>query len=88
MNPSTPTYQDLFVLLVSLGFQVKPRVKTPRQQRVFLHTHTDTVLAFGRQPDEVITPADMLSTEVHLQAKGITDQTIDSLLATSKLAVE
>ncbi len=88
MNSSSPTYRDLFSLLLSMGFQEKLRTQAPFQHRVFLHAQTDTVLAFGRQADEKVTSADMLSTEVHLQAKGITDQMIESLLASSEITVD
>lgn len=82
MNDATVTYRSLFELLESLGFQQHPGKVRP-QARVFFHEPTDTVLAFGRAPDEPVTPADLLSTEVHLQAKGIVDQPLESLVASN-----
>ena len=82
MNDVSITYRDLFALLQSLGFQQHPGKAHP-QARVFFHEPTDTILAFARDPDEQVTPADTLSTDVHLQAKGIADQSLASLVAAS-----
>ncbi len=87
MTNRQPNYQDLFLLLLSLGFQEKRRERASSQYSVFFHQQTDTILAFARPIDEPITPADMLSTEVHLQAKGITDQALDALLTLGPVVV-
>lgn len=82
MNNVSVTYGNLFALLQSLGFQQHPGKARP-QARVFFHEPTDTILAFAREPEEGVTPADMLSTEVHLQAKGIVDRSLESLITES-----
>ena len=78
MNDVSINYRSLFALLRSLGFQEHPGKSRP-QARVFFHEPTDTILAFGRNPDELVTPADMLSTEVHLHARGIVEQPLEVL---------
>lgn len=79
MSESPVTYQNLFALLVSLGFQQQPA--TPATKRhIFLHEPTDSILAFGRKPNESVTPADLLSTEIHLHGRGIADEALESLL--------
>lgn len=84
MNEKHVTYQQLYALLKSLGFEQHPSDIRP-QARVFFHGPTDTLLAFGRDPNEQVTPADLLSADVHLQAKGIVDEPLDILLAESEL---
>lgn len=79
MNDVRITYLNLFTLLQSLGFQEHPSKALPNA-RVFFHEPTDTILAFGRDAHEQVTPADMLSTDVHLHAKGIVDQSLESLV--------
>ena len=79
MNETAITYQNLFRLLVSLGFQRQPAT-TATKRHIFFHEPTDTVLAFGREAGESVTPADMLSTEVHLHGRGIADEPLESLL--------
>ena len=54
-------------------------------RHVFCHAPTDTILAFGRQTGELVTPADMLSTEVHLHARGISEEPLESLLSAAVL---
>lgn len=87
MTNRQPNYQDLFSLLLSLDFQEKRREEASSQYSVFFHQQTDTILAFARPNNEPITPADVLSTEVHLQAKGITDQALDALLKPDPIIV-
>lgn len=87
MTNRQPNYQDLFSLLLSLDFQEKRREEASSQYSVFFHQQTDTILAFARPSNEPITPADVLSTEVHLQAKGITDQALDALLKPDPIIV-
>lgn len=82
MNDSPVTYQNLFALLASLGFQEQRSGDPTTRQHVFLHKQSDTILAFGRESKESVTSADMLSTEVHLHARGIADQPLESLLNT------
>lgn len=82
MNEKYPTYQELFSLLASLGFMETPPSESPAAPRVFHHAETDTILAFGRKAGELVTPADLLSADVHLQGKGIVDQPLESLLRT------
>ena len=79
MTETPITYQNLFMLLVSLGFKRQPGAAATNRH-VFCHVPTDTVLAFGRQTGELVTPADMLSTEVHLHARGISEEPLESLL--------
>jgi hypothetical protein len=79
MTENPITYQKLFTLLVSLGFKRHPGAAATNRH-VFCHEPTDTILAFGRQTGELVTPADMLSTEVHLHARGISEEPIESLL--------
>ena len=84
MNKPT-TYRMLFSLLVSLGFEER-EVAVDGPARSFVHPETDAVLLFRRPVGDPVTSADMLSTEVHLHGKGITDQTLESLLADSVVA--
>ena len=84
MNKPT-TYRMLFSLLVSLGFEER-EIVVDGAARSFVHPETDAVLLFRRPVDDPVTSADMLSTEVHLHGKGITDQTLESLLAESVVA--
>jgi hypothetical protein len=74
------TYGDLFAILVSLGFRQKPAGSVRAEPSVFFHEQTDTILAFSRDSDELVTPADMLSTEVHLHGKGIVDEPLQCLV--------
>ena len=83
MNDIPISYRNLYALLLSLGFQERVSSQAVAQPRVFFHEPTDTILAFGRETDEQVTAADMLSTEVHLQAKGIVDQPLESLVGVS-----
>lgn len=76
------TYQTLFSLLMSLGFEERG-IAVDGAARSFVHPETDAVLLFRRPVGDPVTSADMLSTEVHLHGKGITDQTLESLLADS-----
>lgn len=80
MTETSITYQNLFLLLESLGFRRQPTAAT-ENQHVYCHAPTNTILAFGRQPGDLVTPADMLSTEVHLHARGITEESLESLLS-------
>lgn len=48
MTETPITYQNLFILLVSLGFKQQPRT-TAKNRHVFCHEPTDTILAFGRR---------------------------------------
>jgi hypothetical protein len=75
------TYERLFSLLESLGFLTSP--VTPPQPQVFVHEPTDTILMFRSTASGTVTPADLLSTEVHLQAKGISDQPLETLVRTA-----
>ena len=74
------TYADLFAILASLGFRQEPASGIAAGPRVFFHEATDTILAFCRENDELVTPADVLSTEVHLHGKGIVDEPLESLV--------
>jgi len=85
MNDTAITYGNLFTLLASLGFQEKRPGKAPAEPRVFFHEQTDTILAFHRASEEFVTPADMLSTEVHLHGKGIVERSLQSLVGTIPL---
>ena len=78
------TYQNLFLVLESLGFTRMPTAAATNRH-VFYHASTDTILAFGRHPGDLVTPADMLSTEVHLHARGITEESLESLLSAAVL---
>ena len=75
------TYNKLFALLASLGFnEESSETKDQKQPRVFVHTKTDTVLLFRRATSEAVSDADMLSTEVHLHANNIADKPLSTLL--------
>lgn len=76
----TTTYRNLFDLLASLGFAER-RFETPAGSRSFTHAETDVVLLFRRPPAEHLTSADALSTEVHLQGRGIIAGPLETLLA-------
>ena len=80
MNEKSPTYEELYSLLKSLGFDEGPPGKSPEEPRVFRHAESDTILAFGRDAGEAVTPADLLSADVHLQGKWVVDQPLESLL--------
>ena len=84
MTGTPVTYRNLFVVLESLGFTRLPTAAN-ENQHVFCHAPTDTILAFGRHPGDLATPADMLSTEVHLHARGITEESVASLLSAAVL---
>lgn len=79
MNSAKAKYRSLFDLLLALGF-TEEAVIGPPATRLFVHAPTDTILPFRRSHSDEITSADILSTEVHLQGKGIIDQPIESLL--------
>ena len=74
------TYTNLFTLLTSLGFREQQSGEAPRSPRVFVHDKTDTVMLFRKAIDELVSPADILSTEVRLHAKNIADQPLQVLL--------
>ena len=86
MSAAKITYTKLFSILRSLGFReerpVEPGGHLPR---VFVHEATDTVLLFRDGGRETISSADQLSTEVHLQAKRITDEPLETLAGISAL---
>lgn len=84
MTETPITYQNLLLLLESLGFRRQPTAAN-ENQHVYCHAPTDTILAFGRHPGDLATPADMLSTAVHLHARGITEESLDSLLSAAVL---
>ena len=81
MRRGKTTYQDLFDVLKSLGFA--ERLDGDSNRRAFLHSETETLLLFGRRPDDQVTSADMLSAEVHLTGNGLIDQPLESLLQAS-----
>lgn len=81
MDATRLTYTNLFTLLTSLGFREQQSGEAPRSPRVFVHNKTDTVMLFRKAVDELVTPADILSTEVRLHAKNIADQPLQVLLA-------
>lgn len=85
MDGDRLTYRNLFALLVSLGFRDNPPSKAGNEPRIFVHATTDTVLLFRDAPGETVTPADMLSTEVHLHANNIVDQSLESLLSATSM---
>jgi len=72
------TYRKLFRFLESLGFS-EERGNTPNR-RAFIHEPSDTQLLFGRGLDEQVTPADMLSADVHLAGNGLIDKPLEELL--------
>ncbi len=47
---------------------------------MFVHDSTETVLLFRNTTSKFVSPADVLSTEVHLHANNILDQSLESLL--------
>ena len=85
MATTRTTYRNLFDLLVSLGFSERT-LEDPKGSRAFTHDQTDTVLLFRRATTDQVTPADALSTEVHLQGKGIIAEPLDALLGAKTLA--
>jgi hypothetical protein len=84
MTETPLTYRNLFLVLESLGFRRLPTAAATNRH-VFCHAPTDTILAYGRHPGELVTAADMLSTEVHLNARGISDERLESLLSAAAL---
>jgi hypothetical protein len=80
MDATRMTYTNLFTLLTSLGFREQQSGEVPRSPRVFVHDKTDTVMLFRQAMDELVSPADLLSTEVRLHAKNIADQPLQVLL--------
>lgn len=80
MSETGITYQNLFAVLRSLGFREKPSGLKTGRRHIFVHESTDCLLAFGRENTEPITPADMLSTDVHLRARGVIDRPLEALL--------
>lgn len=77
------TYEDLFALLVSLGFRSVPSTQPGPQG--FIHDDTGSILLYRGAAGETIRPADLLSTEVHLHARGIIDEPLESLLAAAAM---
>lgn len=86
MNEAPVKYRDLFAFLKTLGFE-QSREDSPALH-AFLHQTTNTLLVFGRSPDESVTPADWLSTEVHLRANRIVDDPLDSLITVAPTNVQ
>ena len=82
MNSDQLTYSKLFALLASLGFEEKEADEktASNQPRVFVHDQTDAILLFRNDARGAVTPADLLSAEVHLHGKGIVTQSLESLL--------
>lgn len=78
VNEKTITYGQLFDVLESLGFQQKAPCTSPNH--IFFHAPTETILAYGRQLSDPVTPADILSTEVHLHGRGVADEPLVSLV--------
>ncbi|MFK7818495.1 MAG: hypothetical protein AB8G99_07245 [Planctomycetaceae bacterium] len=85
MAMTRTTYRNLFDLLVSLGFSERT-LEGPKDSRSFTHDQTDTILLFRRATTDQVTPADALSTEVHLQGKGIIAELLDALLGARAFA--
>ncbi len=82
MKKGKLTYKNLFALLMSLGFIEETEEGSGRQgARVFFHEPTETILLFRNKGSQEVSPADILSTEVHLQAKGIVRQPLESLFS-------
>lgn len=82
MVDTPTTYENLFDLLVSLGFRDSSGDDAvAAEPRAFIHERTDTVLLFRNTPADSVSPADILSTEVHLQGKGIAEQPLESLMS-------
>ncbi len=80
MDPARLKYKNLFALLLSLGFREEASSEDASEPRIFVHDGTDTVLLFRDAPAEKVSPADILSTEVHLHANSIIDRPLESLL--------
>jgi hypothetical protein len=86
MDTATITYNRLFTLLLSLGFEEEsPASAVEKDPRVFVHEPTETVLMFRNATGEVVSPADVLSTEVHLQARNLVNQSLESLVRTQSV---
>lgn len=71
-------YQNLFDVLVSLGFD--EQFNRESGCRSFLHSKSDTLLLFGRGSSDEVTSADILSAEVHLTGNGLIHEPLESLL--------
>lgn len=81
MDAAPITYKKLFALLTSLGFKEQSPARASRKEpRVFIHDPTKTVLMFRNATGETVSPADVLSTEVHLHARNIVNQPLESLV--------
>ena len=81
MDAAPVTYKKLFALLMSLGFKDESPAEASRKEpRVFIHDPTETVLVFRNATSETVSPADALSTEVHLHARNIVNQSLESLV--------
>lgn len=82
MDATDLTYENLFALLLSLGFRdVTANASDKKKPRAFVHDKTDTVLLYRKDANGLVSGADILSTEVHLNARGITDTPLESLIA-------
>ncbi len=83
MTEAPITYQNLFLLFESLGF--KRRGSGGYEPACLLscaNRHDPGIRSsYGR----VGNPADMLSTEVHLHARGISEEPLESLLSAAVL---
>ena len=75
------TYQRLFALLYSLGFVEQPSMrKSSREPKIFFHSESDTLLMYHGESAGAVVSADLLSTEMRLQFKGLITEPLDSLL--------
>lgn len=75
------TYQRLFTLLNSLGFEEQSVEGTsPAEPRIFFHSETDTLLMYHGESVGAIVSADLLSTEMRLQSKALIVDPLETLL--------
>jgi hypothetical protein len=82
MSKPVLNYQRLFEMLRSLDFEQQASINDSNLA-IFFHAETNTLLAFKRREEELVTAADLLSTEVHLHSKGIIHEPLEALLSTA-----
>ena len=82
MNETPITYETLFALLTSLGFEQRtPGRPSEREPVGFVHQPTQTVLLYRGPANGPVSPTDLLSTEVHLRARSIIHEPLELLIA-------
>ena len=73
------SYQQMFNALLTLGFTDVTGVQE-KPVRVFEHEPTETVLIYRDLTTETVSAADMMSTEMRLSARRISERSLIDLV--------